>query len=223
MMRNRYFLVEADPLLEKAQDRRQRRGHAIKTIGNFVETLTGSKNWRPGWNGELDSILALPGVNPPAGWRLVKSKRVGQVDCWRVDRPKSEGRTEASKARFAAAKDAAAAVATLPAMPMNGNMISSDCEVSGWIGLQDTIRWGDKDSDDWGGEYVGYAALIWAGESYAIVLPKGELQGGRAARYVEEFPVPTGCREITEAEWNLIVAQFQVDQERAARTPEVVS
>jgi hypothetical protein len=102
----------------------------------------------------------------------------------------------------------AAEIAALPAMPKVGHFWFDD-EVAGWLGWEADYRY--TTAAGWGVSFRGYPQLAWTTGSFLIVLPSREYSGDA---YAATFPVPDGCREISEAEWDLIVAQARVSADR---------
>lgn len=62
--------------------------------------------------------------------------------------------------------------------------------------------------------------LVRAGDSITAVMPGRDIMGFSRTQDLERlmaWPVPEGCREITEAEWDLIRARREVEHEAAAK------
>lgn len=92
----------------------------------------------------------------------------------------------------------------LPRMPFNHIAIPDHTKLNNWIGWKPDYR------EENGGGCLGNAMHAWRGDQHVLTIP--------AEKHGATFPVPEGCREITKAEWNLIIAQAEVDAERARAT-----
>lgn len=63
-----------------------------------------------------------------------------------------------------------------------------------------------------------HAQLIWTGGKFCAVVPMHGFFGEKTTETIAHamaMPVPEGCREITQAEWEMISATEKVEQQKA--------
>jgi hypothetical protein len=147
--------------------------------------------------------IEITTTKAPAGWVLVKHKR------YRVYRPK---KGTPSHKEFEA----------LPKMPRYTAVFSEK-------DIPTTLNYHAKDGSHSGGGVIGYAwdpiSIGWFGDVFVAMIPNIP---GYVTKHMEQHPediienglpewkLPVGLRQITEAEYKLMSAQHEVDQERKA-------
>mgnify|MGYP001228294961 CR=1 FL=1 len=166
---------------------RLNRVHTARVAASEFARQRGAAGYYDGFSGKIFALHPGAG-DPPAGW---KTDRKGR---W----VPSGGKRN---------KTVLAEINALPSIPQQ-HAWCVDKDPAEWIGFP----FCDVGSD---GVMHGVSLPMYiataGGEhaAHAIAVP--------AEHHGLTFPVPSGCREVTEAQWKLICAQAEVDAEQRAR------
>lgn len=192
----RYFTVEGGALLDKAKALRAEHEATHKILAAFANQH-GAKGYYCTGGGfsagrEAPRLFALTPVHPlPPGWKL-SSRR----NCMEP---------------YAKEKELKEAIKALPALP---NIIG---EISAAIGWETRF----PSSTDPGRVYGRPPCqMIWTNDRFCICAPLHGQLGGMSDDTIQAamaLPVPDGCREITQAEWELISATENAEREKAGK------
>lgn len=194
----RYFLVKAGPVLPHCKDWLHRVRQVRATYGVFVRARAAS-GWYGGSPGRGGKPWALvPPKRKPEGWRerIVRGRPVLVPD----------KRTAKGRAEQQALQD-------LPNMPAS----HEHNEVLGW---KQDYKLRKRDGVEYGA--IGDVHLLHTGKIFCFAVPLNRDVGGfelpRAIqRRIARWQPPSGLKEISEAQWDLIVARNRVAVERVAR------
>lgn len=191
----RFFLVEGGDILEKARALRAEYDASHAVLAAFAEKY-GSQGYfcTGGGFGAGRSAPRLYGLIPvrplPAGWKLDSRRRYMEP--------------------YAKEKDLRAEIKALPPLPnLRG-------EISAAIGWETTYPASDEPGRIYGRPTC---QIIWSGDKFCICAPMHSNRGGMTPDLIKAamaLPVPEGCREITQAEWELISATENAEREKAA-------
>lgn len=193
----RFFRIEAGELLDLATAIQDEHYAVARQFSAFAKR-SGATSYNTSGGGVFAGggrakLIGLGLVNPmPAGWKI--SGRGGN-------------------ARMVPRKDAKDLRAEFDALPTMPNTRGQIAEAIGWSTDLESKRLDRKQIG-----ILPMPQLIWTGKNFCILLPMNELFGGTTAETVENamaFPVPAGCVEISEAQWELISAQAKVARETA--------
>jgi hypothetical protein len=188
----RYFIVESGDLLSKVKALLAEHDEVRHILSAFAEKY-GAKSFVCNGAGlfagrDRPRLCGLSPVRPiPAGWKL--SRRGDYME------------------PYAKAKELLAEIKALPALPNLRGDISA------------AIGWETSYSSSSFPEHVfgrPTCQLIWIGDNYCICAPLHGQLGGMTSDSVKAamaHPVPAGCREVTQAEWELIGAIEEVAHE----------
>lgn len=193
----RYLLVQGGDIATLARSLRDQRFEMEKAVWAFCK-----KHDLKGWFVSDDFFGATP-----SGFMAARVSRPVPSG-WRIS---ERGKHEKMIPR----KDAAELRAEIASLPTSPNLRRSISDAIDW--KQDLRR--DRDDGDFSITTMPLAQLAWAGDAFVIAVPLSGLFGEDSADVVEcamSLPVPLGCREISGAEWELIVARHKVDAEKQA-------
>jgi hypothetical protein len=220
-----FLLVEGGPVLALCQEWRASYNVALEAGRAFCRSM-GSEGGYTDYQHKKLSGLYLTNPVPP-GWIKVKGKR-GQPD-WM--RPDTRNRDKEKKALGLAAQAALDALpGTLPTDPIREA-----------IGMPGSIEYEyDQTNGERGRGYMSCGGMTfifnpvqvaWAGDAIVIYAPdiaatvaslKAEHQWRKNVTIIQGdgWEPPEGVRRISEAEWDLIQAQWKVAREKAGETDE---
>lgn len=202
-----YLIPEAEPYLSACTDwleRYQEYGRAAFALAASI----GAAGFFPNFDHE---VIALTMVDPiPSGWARAKIK--------------GRGAPRLVPAKGAPGDKARALLTALPPMPKWN-------EIAALIGHPCQIKYCSPESGSSGFSTcgVGFWSLVnitWAGDNIAILAkdPQPQIAVLRN-KYPDviiengDWSPPVGLRSISKARWNLLVAQAEVDSERAVISP----
>jgi hypothetical protein len=228
----RRLLVTGEPWLKMCQDWRASYLAAKEAGRQFVEAMGSTGGYENLDTHKLSGVYAMHPT--PPGWRLVRGKQ-GKPD-YMV--PHDRARDKAQKAAGIEARKALDAlpgadnlqpIAEAIGVPRNVNWHTPGyvrpCAENGW---KREGGWGNSAAGDSWSFFFNPIQMTWFGETFVICGPNTTRQ---IAKIREEHPdavitegewppLPEGLREITEAEHDLLRAQWKVEQERAKSIPE---
>lgn len=164
----RYFLIESGPILEKANDFRNRAAEAFAAHQTWAQSYQARRVFYGGRG--LPVALDVP-EKPGAGWKKCK---LGFT-------PSSAKTAEAQAVR-----------SEIAALPVNPARQADNDEAAQWIGWQPRTR----------------THIAWFGDANVIVVSNKDFLGFGGVvvplEHLVALPVPEGCRELNEAEFDLI-------------------
>jgi hypothetical protein len=190
----RYFAIEGGTLLERCQEIQAEWTIALKAASVFADTH-GAKSFYTNANSLFagpGSLIGLDPVSPlPKGWKMSRRRNFME--------PRAD------------AKELREAINALPKFP------DTKAAISEAIGWNPNISEFDANGVVISSYGLPYAQLIWTGCKFCVVVPMHGLLGDNTAKTIAHamaLPVPDGCREITQAEWEMISATEQVAREK---------
>jgi hypothetical protein len=212
------LLIEGEPWLGMAKAWKESYVASQRAALEFCRSM-GAKHGVQ--NHEDDGLggVGIPesGIIPP-GWRRIRRTR-GAVD-YMV--PQHKPRGEAQKEAAAAAK------AAFDAVPRPNSLR----EIAKALGLPGGVSW-ETPAGSMGSS--GFSDLrflmkpmnvLFMGETYAFFVPDTEPQIAKIraehpdATITGEWTIPPGLKRISDAQWDLLVAQWKVAREKAGDAAE---
>lgn len=191
----RFFVVEGGGILEKCNALRSEYNEVHKVLAAFASKY-GARSYYMTGGGfatgrERPKLFGLTVVRPlPVGWKLDRRRDY--------------------MTPYAKEKELQAEIKALPSLP---NLRGDISKAIGWETHYESTA-------EPGRTYGRPTCqLIWSGDTFCICAPMHSDLGGMTpdlVRAAMAHPVPTGCRETTQAEWELISATEQVKAEKAA-------
>ena len=160
------------------------RVHAARIAASKFAESLGAIGYYDSFDGRVWALEPSPGKAPPPGWRRDRKGR------W----VPSGGKRN---------KEVQAQIDALPPIPVQHPHIG-DPAPSQWIDFEPSHRYECPGGHGW--RALPLCQHVATHSAHALLVP--------AIEHGLTFPVPTGCREITKAEWELICAQAAVDAER---------
>lgn len=202
-----WLLVEGTPYLAACLDWKRRYREASDAAFRFAHSL-GAAGYFHDLAYQLNAITPVTPI--PDGW--VKAKLAQKYQPRLVPAKKQAGEM---------ARAGIAALPRTPRWPELARLIGHPCQVRYRVPSNDEgeedRRWGFSEC---GAGFANLVQLTWTADQLALVV--GDT-APTIARLQDEFPdviieegpwtPPAGLRQITEAQWDLIMAQAKVDQE----------
>lgn len=200
-LKRRRFLVLSGPLRELCEQRLREWFKGIRLLAGYCQAKGGSGEFflRRGYLGGM-----RPGKgDPPPGWYLPKRQKKGGP--WWFVEP-----------RGAAGKREEAEIKAFVRLAENSERWAWDDTLNKAVGLPTQYRRSAEDGRIIGGGIVGYVqhCTTKGGRDHMLLFPRAYGFDGDAQAEIDKVTVPEGCREISEAEWDLLDAQARVENEQ---------
>jgi len=209
-MADRYFLlVEGEPYLAACKAWKESYERSVEAARKFVEALGATGGYS---NRDTLALSGVNAVNPlPAGWKRVPGKR-GMPD-YMIPHEKARD-PEQREAGIAARK-------AMDALPK----ANDQDDIAQLIGAPRSVHWKSHGkAEGWRSVAVSFFHTIqvtYFGDTFVLLAPDtrrviAELMAQHEGVVIEggEWTPPAGLRIITEAEHDLMLAQWKVSLER---------